>query len=658
MKTLNIFKSFAAFLAVISSAAVACDETNPEEQVVPLFPELVENYSVALGDTLSLVFTPNMDWEISVPEDTMDFFWIIDGDFQYSKMTGNASETPILVNIGVSDKEDFLNHTTTVKLTMGGETRIIAKYMCPSGTKSVQMYVCQVDEEGAFKFNENGDYIFDETPADSLKLIWTGSDFRLRVKVVSNFNWAMTLPAWANADIPTDKIGSHEFNIYGDPTMYPLNEETSAISLKDGSQILSQCPIVIPGCSDILSFGVDMVGSLDFNHKGQYVSSVRYFDAPATAWFHGVENAGVYAVEFKNGKYSLAVSPSWLKLEVSDYDKADGAEVLQRRDVKISVAEYDGIDHTALLLFLPPTKRSALKNFFNDDLTELKEEWLGNAVSLTFKKYGYITIPDVASLEEGGATFTQNSVHHVIRADYSYDLTYDNEYASDNARLLFLEPYGTYSIFDSNGLLMTDTEGFFLSFTGDESKETGVINMTGDREASGYIVFYSEEGKSPLAEVKCIYQPKEVVEDTSPVDVIVDASRYFTSPELAVAAGASLVEIQAGPTRRKCEDAINDGAVLLRLTSPLKTPVNIRIPSGSRMVAAYPRASFDLGGLDLSAGAYIFNGETKMDISFGEFPAAYLPDENDPTKDYINPSVRFYNKNDKATLVIYCEIAK
>ena len=47
-----------------------------------------------------------------------------------------------------------------------------------------------------------------------------------------------------------------------------------------------------------------------------------------------------------------------------------------------------------------------------------------------------------------------------------------------------------------------------------------------------------------------------------------------------------------------------------------------------------------------------------MDISFGEFPAAYLPDENDPTKDYINPSVRFYNKNDKATLVIYCEIAK
>ena len=658
MKTLNIFKSFAAFLGIMTFAAVSCVDTNPEEPVVPVFPELVENYAVALGDTLSLTFTPNMDWEISVPEDTMDFFWIIDGEFQYSKISGSASETPVTVNIGVSDKEDFLNHTTTVKLTMGGETRIIAKYMCPSGTKSLQMYVCEIDEEGAFKFNENGDYIFQEAPADSLRLIWTGSDFRIRVKVVSNFNWAMTLPAWAKADIPSDKIGSHEFNIYGEPTKYPLKESISTVSLMDGVQIMSQCPIVIPGCSDILSYGVDMVGSLDFNHVGQYVSSVRYFEAPATAWFYGVENAGVHAVEFKNGKYSLAISPSWLNLEVSEYDNADGAEVLQRRDVKISVSEYDGVDHTALLLFLPPTKRSELKNFFNDDLTELKEEWLANAVTLTFRKYGYITIPDVASLVDGGATFTQNSTHHIVRADYSYDLTYDNEYASDNARLLFLEPYGTYSIFDSNGLLMTDIEGFFLSFTGDESKETGVINMTGDREASGYVVFYSEDGKTPLAEVKCIYQPEVVVEDTSEEDVIVDASRYFSSPELAAAAGATLVEIQAGPTRRDCEDAVNDGAVLLRLTSPLETPVNVRIPTGARMVAAYPRDCFDLGGLDLSAGAYIFNGETKLDIAFSQFPAAYLPDENDPTKEYIHPSVRFYNKNDKAILVIYCEIAK
>ena len=657
MKTNNIFKSFALIIGVLAVCAVACTDESLNK-VNPVFPELVENYTVAPGDTLKLTFTPNVNWEVAVPEDTMDFFWLIDGDFQYSKLSGKASEEPVTVLVGVSDKVDFVNHTTTVKLTMGGETRVIAKYMCPSANKSLQMYVCQLDEDGSFKFDDNGDYAFEQVEADSVKLIWTGSDFRIRVKLVSNFEWTMNLPTWAVADIPEEKIGVQEFNIYGDPTSYPLDESEGVLSVIDGKETVTECPIVIPGCYNILSYGVDMVSSLDFNNKGQYVSSVRFVEGPATAWLLGVEKADVYAVEFKNGKYSLSVSPSWLNLEVSDYDRSAGAEVLQRREVKISVKEYDGTDHTALLLFLPPTTRAKLKNFFNDDQTALKDEWLENAVSLTFKKYGYVTIPDTASMEEGGATFTQNSVHHLIRADYSYDLTYDNEYASDNARMLFLEPYGSYKIYNSNGVEVTDTEGFFLSFSGDETKESGVVNMSGGRMDSGYIAFYSEDGKTVLAEIKCIYEPKETVEDTSVEDVIVDASSYFMYPAAAAEAGVSMIEYQAGPTRRDCEDAINDGAVLLRMTSPLETPVQIRIPLGARMVAAYPKECFDLGGLDMSAGGAYIAGKTDISISFTQFPSQYLPDENDPDKEYITPSVRFYNKNDKAVLVIYCEIAK
>ena len=656
MKTNNIFKSFALLISVFTVAAVAC--TEKEDQVTPVFPDVVENYTVALGDTLSLTFTPNMDWEVTVPEDTMDFFWLINGDFQYSSIKGKASEEPVTVLVGVSDKEDFVNHTTTVKLTMGGETRVIARYMHPSAEKSVQMYVCKLDEEGGFMFDENGDYAYEENEVENLKLIWTGSDFRIRVKLVANFEWTMDLPEWAIADLPEDKIGTHEFNIYGEPTMYPLKDAESLLSIMDGEEIMSQCSIMIPGCNDILTYGVDMVSSLDFNQNGQYVSSVRYVEGPATAWIYGTEDADVYAVEFKNGAYSLAVTPSWINLEVSEYDESAGSEVLQRREVKISVNEYDGADHTALLLFLPSTSRSKLKNFFNDDHTALKDEWLGNAVSLTFKKYGYINIPDEAAMAEGGATLIQNSVHHLIRANYSYDLTYDNEYASDNARMLFLEPFGSYKIFNSNGVDVTETEGFFLSFSGDDTNESGVVNMTGGRADSGFIAFYSADGKTVLAEVKCILEPKEVVEDTSVEDVVVDASSYFVDPEAAAAAGISMIEYKAGPTRRDCEDAVNDGAVLLHMTSPLETPVRVRIPLGGRMVAAYPKDCFDLGGLDLSAGGAYVAGETEISISFSQFPAQYLPDENDPTKEYIIPSVRFYNKSDKAVLVIYCEIAK
>ena len=656
MKTNNIFKSFALLISVFTVAAVAC--TEKEDQVTPVFPDVVENYTVAPGDTLSLTFTPNLDWEVSVPEDTMDFFWLINGDFQYSSIKGKASEEPVTVLVGVSDKPDFINHTTTVKLTMGGESRIIAKYMRPSAERSLQMYACQLDEEGGFKFDENGEYAFEETQVENLKLIWTGSDFRIRVKLTANFDWTMILPEWAVADIPEDKIGTHEFNIYGDPTLYPLKDTESTLTVVDGDKTMLQCPIVIPGCNDIVSHGVEMVSSLDFNDKGKYISSVRYVEGPATAWIYGVEKADVYAVEFKNGQYSLAVSPAWLDLQVAEYDKSAGSEVLQRREVKISVKEYDGTDHTALLLFLPPTTRGKLKNFFNEDLTSLKDEWLENAVSLTFKKYGYVNIPDVASLEEGGATLTQNTVSHLIRADYSYDLTYDNEYASDNARMLFMEPFGSYKIFNSNGVEVTETEGFFLSFSGDDQNESGVINMTGGRADSGYIVFYSADGKKALAEVKCIFEPKEIVEDTSVEDVIVDASSYFVDPAAAAAAGISMIEYQAGPTRRDCEDALNHGAVLLRMTSPLETPVKVRVPLGARMVAAYPKECYDLGGLDLSAGGAYIAGKSEITISFSQFPSMYLPDENDPTKEFINPSVRFYNKNDVPVLVIYCEIAK
>lgn len=657
MKTYNIFKSFALLIGALTISAVACVEPDPMENVTPVFPELVENYAVVAGETLELTFTPNMDWEISVPEDTMDFFWLIDGDFQYSKLSGKASDQPVTVQVGVHDKADFVNHTTTVKMKMGGETRIIAKYMCPSLTKSVQMYVCKVDEEGSFVFNSEGDYEFEEVEAEAVNLIWTGSDFRMMVKVVSNFNWTMNLPSWAKADIPENRVGTYQFNIYGDPAKYPVKGATSTLSLMDGSKILSQCDIVIPACNDILSYGLDMVSSLNFNQNGMYSSSVRFVEGPATAWFYGVEEAGIHAVEFKNGKYSLAVKPTWINIEVSEYDNTDGAEVLQRRDVQISVKEYDGTDRTALLLFLPPTKRSALADYFNADATALKDEWLANAVSLTFTKHGYITIPDTASLEEGGATFVQNSTYHLVRSEYSYDLTYDNEYASDNARMLFLEPFGSYKLFDSNGLEMTDTEGFFLNFTADETNDSGVINMSGDRADSGYIVFYAKDSDKALAEVKCIYDPKETVEDTSPVDVTVDASRYFIDPAAAAAAGVTLTEIQAGPTRRGCEDAVNDGAVLLVLKSPVKTPVDVRIPVGTRMVAAYPRDSFELG-IDLSAGAAYITNETVMNISFDQFPSQYLPDPEDPEKDYTHPSVRFYNKSDKAILVIYCEIVK
>ena len=95
MKTYNIYRYF-VLLVCLTICAVSCTDES-FDQATPVFPALVENYTVAPGDTLSLTFTPNLDWEVSVPEDTMDFFWLINGDFQYSSIKGKASEEPVTV---------------------------------------------------------------------------------------------------------------------------------------------------------------------------------------------------------------------------------------------------------------------------------------------------------------------------------------------------------------------------------------------------------------------------------------------------------------------------------------------------------------------------------------------------------------------------------
>ena len=70
---------------------------------------------------------------------------------------------------------------------MGGETRIVARYMCPAASKSIPVYVCKLDEEGAMVFDDQGDYVYVEATEDDMKLVWTGADFRRNVKVRPQF---------------------------------------------------------------------------------------------------------------------------------------------------------------------------------------------------------------------------------------------------------------------------------------------------------------------------------------------------------------------------------------------------------------------------------------------------------------------------------------
>ena len=110
MKTLNIFKSIALCVALV--AVAACEQQidggdNNPGNVTPVFPELVENYAVEPGSVQELVFTPNLDWKISIPSEMRQWFWIQDGTFKVTELARKASQEPITVEIGVTENAEF-----------------------------------------------------------------------------------------------------------------------------------------------------------------------------------------------------------------------------------------------------------------------------------------------------------------------------------------------------------------------------------------------------------------------------------------------------------------------------------------------------------------------------------------------------------------------
>ena len=540
---------------------------------------------------------------------------------------------------------------------MGGETHIIAKYMIPALEKTVKVVPCQLDEYGSWVFDKNGGYAYEPEDSGMINLVYSGSDFRMPVKVVSNFEYTVEFPAWAQADLPEKTVGENEFCIYGVPSEYPLAETSDKFVIKSGTEVIAEYKITIPGCSDIISHGVEIVSSIKFNEFGQYITLVSFEDGPVNAWVEGVKDVKVFAVEKSEGKYSVdGAAPSWLNITVSAYDSSSDAEVLQRRSVEVSLKKYTS-DSEALLFFLPPVGWEKVADLFNEDATEVKEEWAAYAVNVSAKEYSYVTVADEDGFAEAGGTIEEVMDEEGLKkifgatktAQYAYVMTYDNPYASDNGRILFKEPYASVEVYDSSLLLVEDTENFFLSFTAEEDKLSGVINMTGDLKKSGYVVFKNEKNKI-IAIIQCDYDV--VVIDESEKDAedrIVDGSRYFKNPETAAAAGITAVEYEYGATRFACEEARTEGATLVKVTAPANSEVELNVPKLAKVVVAYPGDAkefpFEFSNIEYTTGG--------SHISKSSLNVKFLGNYKETM-----PSIKFYSAGNKTLLVVNFEVKK
>ena len=256
MKTRNIF------IAALAASALffSCEKPEPDGpngpdvpgQVVT-FPEVVKNFEVKPGETLSLTFTPSVDWTLSVPSDNLQWFWIADGSFKMDKLTGKASKDPVTVKIGVSETEEFdVNRSCDVTLAMGAESKVIAQYMRPAKERSLAVYMGESTEE-----------------VESVIVDWSAenADFRATLRVESNYEWTVSYPEWLTVNVPEKTVGIVELFITGES----FEEVSGKLEFKAGDQTVKAIDVTLPSCK-----GMDIYSAQVENEEFKYAEEGGY----------------------------------------------------------------------------------------------------------------------------------------------------------------------------------------------------------------------------------------------------------------------------------------------------------------------------------------------------------------------------------------------
>lgn len=639
MKKNNISGFFAALVMGSALFAASCEKPS-EETPAPEFPQLIEK-TVAPGESVTIPVQANLDWEISVPENGLQWFWIQDGAFQLYRLSGKAGEAEVV--IGVSATEEFDNdRVCEVTMTMGGESKVIARLVRPSKEKHLTVYAAVV-VDGEVQFNETGDsYLYETEEAESLDMIWTGSEFRLPIKVESNYNWSIKTPEWARVDVPSDGVGEKNLIVYGVPSAYPLDAASGKLQFMSGEKVVKEYTVNIPGCKDIFSYKMDMsITELEFNYQGQIKVATGFIDGPASGYVSGADGIRVIALSRNESGFS-ADAPSWLEVNVAEYDRTEGADVLQQRNFTVSVALNEGDNRHAALLFLPPTLTVAASDLFEG--TEIKEEYKQYSVPVTQLSSDQEFISMLANpsdMAAGGATFAvsenEDLYNRFGQTRYAYELVYTNQYARDNARMIFTSAVTSYKVFDENG---------FLSMTLDEDMKGGVVDMVSETAQTGHVVLYGATG-NVLAVIECRFDPEEIIGEVADVAFIGESVMY------APMVGATLEDVSEDPSFSQ----YREGQALvyhLRYTMPAM-PMTISIPSSIKKHTVNPYTfRHNIRVNDLKYDEDFVNGVLGGVALVDGGVTIYM--EMPEGRDYLRGNIIFSNSADETILVLVCTL--
>lgn len=533
MKT-NIWKSAAAF--VLGFAAVVACQDDVEEIVLPIFPDKVVEKNVEAGETVELTFNANVDWEVSIPASEQNKYWLDDEGIPASKVSGKAGDQTVSVVFSEDEYYDA-NVVCEVTLTMGGESKVIAKLSRLALNRTLEVYTA---EKGDWSFKKT----YNATKAESILLeTFEGNvTYSMPIKVVANYDWNLVLPEWCKGEIKVAEGEAASETLSGKSGAEVELVLTAVLSdaVKDGAEseltFLDaavadkdiKLPIALPAFSDRIE--VSAPATLDFSADGTSAS-------PSISYVLAMKGFVVRALGF-NGEWHDTSYADWVTAEVQ-YDDSESASVLCNSAVIFGMTENTGKERVADVFVFPASMATVEATAICDENSptcgfkaEYEKYYLGRFVQAGVAG-PYITeytdpMMGIETYEASLSTYQSSQwwAPAGLAANNQYELIYSHPEWSE-LTMQFDTPFSSYKIFDYDFIEVSEAaqENFWLTFIGMAQNTRGKVSMNpalfnnpNAAAPESFIVFYDENGKA-LAGVCCKFTSTSGGDSSAPISV-------------------------------------------------------------------------------------------------------------------------------------------
>ena len=510
MKT-NFWKSAAAFV-VGMAAMVACEEKPIEPEVVaPVFPSEVTEKNVEAGETVELQFTANLDWELSIPATEQNKYWLDDAGMPASKVSGKAGDQTVSVVFSEDEYYDA-NVLCEVTLTMGGESKVIAKLTRLAINRALEVYVAETSEWG-FKTT----YGTEKATALALTTFEGDVTYTLPIQVVANYDWSLALPEWCAGEIK----GAESLSGKAGQAVEILLTGALAENVKNGAEGVAKfidatdnaqsvdLPLTFPAFADRLEWSDP--ASMEFDNTGASAM-------PAIGYVLAMDGYVVRALGW-NGEWHDTAYADWVT--VTPGEATEG--LLKMASVTFSVSENTGGDRAADIFVFPASLANTkaedicVSNKCDEFNAPYAQYYVGRltqaGVPMPYISEYTDAMMGIETYEASLAPYTENqwwsSMVGGVSVANQYELNYWHEWSE--LTMLFDSAFASYKIFDYDFNEVAADADFWLTFSAWAENTKGKVTMDPAKFNNPYaevpesfVVFYDEAGKV-LAGVCCKY---------------------------------------------------------------------------------------------------------------------------------------------------------